>query len=81
MLQVETKQTKNVTGKTPKWSESFVFTLDSEKPCAYYLLEIGVFSSNYLLRDNCIGRAFLKFEGSHSQTGTIADWLNLKNDK
>ena len=62
----------------PKWSECFVFDL---KGASEYLLELSVWSSNYLVSDSCIGRAFLKFDGSHSETGSITNWLALKSDK
>ena len=62
----------------PKWSECFVFDL---KGTSEYLLELSVWSSNYLVRDSCIGRAFLKFDGSHSETGSITNWIALKSEQ
>ena len=62
----------------PKWSQCFVFDLQG---ASEYLLELGVHSSNYLVSDTCIGRAFLKFDGSHSETGSITNWLALKSEK
>ena len=62
----------------PKWSECFVFDL---KGASEYLLELSVWSSNYLVSDSCIGRAFLKFDGSHSETGSVTNWLTLKSEK
>ena len=64
-------------GTEPKWSECFVFDL---KGASEYLLELSVWSTNYLVSDSCIGRAFLKFDGSHSETGSITNWLSLKSE-
>jgi hypothetical protein len=72
------KRTQNLSGMEPKWSECFVFDL---KGASEYLLELSVWSTNYLVSDNCIGRAFLKFDGSHSETGSITNWLSLKSEK
>ena len=41
------------------------------------MLEISVWSSNFVMSDNCIGRAGLVFNNS-SETGTITNWLKLK---
>ena len=32
-----------------------------------------------LMRDTCIGRTYLKFDGAHSETGSITNWLTLKD--
>lgn len=64
-------------GKEPKWSECFVFDL---KGAAEYLLELSAWSTNYLVSDSCLGRAFLKFNGAHSESGSITNWLILKSD-
>ena len=72
------RKTQTMPGMEPKWSECFVFDL---KDVSEYLLEFSVWSSNYLVSDSCIGRAFLKFDGSHSQTGSITNWLTLKSEK
>ena len=66
-----------MTGTEPKWSECFVFDLQGAHE---YLLELSVWSTNYLVSDSCLGRAFLKFNGSHSETGSITNWLALKSD-
>ena len=41
------------------------------------MLEISVWSSNFVMSDSCIGRAGLVFDNS-SETGTITNWLKLK---
>ena len=71
------RKTQNLPGKEPKWSECFVFEL---KGASEYLLELSVWSTNYLVSDSCIGRSFLKFDGSHSETGSITNWLSLKSE-
>ena len=72
------KKTQTVAGTEPKWSECFVFDL---KGATEYLLELSVWSSNYLVRDSCIGRAYLKCLGAHSDTGSITNWLPLRGDQ
>ena len=84
-LVVVSKRTQNAASKNPKWNESFVFQLgqmhdfDSGPNIESFLLEISVWSSNFVMSDNCIGRAFLKFDNSQ-ETGNITNWLKLKND-
>ena len=77
ILESVVKKTKNISGMEPKWSECFVFDL---KGASRYVLELSVWSSNYLVSDSCIGRAFLMFDGSHSETGSITNWLTLKSE-
>ena len=77
ILESLSKKTATQSGKEPKWSECFVFDL---KGASEYLLEISVWSTNYLVSDSCLGRAFLKFDGSHAETGSITNWLALKTD-
>ena len=33
-----------------------------------------------MVSDSCIGRAFLKFTGSQTETGSITNWLALKGE-
>ena len=84
-LMCVSKRTQAASGKNPKWSESFAFQLgqmyDSEsEDIDSFLLEIGIWSSNYVMSDKCIGRAFLKFDNS-KETGSITQWLKLRNDQ
>ena len=44
------------------------------------MLEISIWSSNFVMSDNCIGSAGLVFNNS-SETGTITNWLKLKTLK
>ena len=34
-----------------------------------------------LMRDTCIGRTYLKFDGAHQETGSITNWLTLKDSE
>ena len=75
------KRTQTTSGKNPKWSESFAFQLGQmyeaeSEDIDSFLLEISIWSSNYVMSDKCIGRAFLKFDNS-KETGSITQWLKL----
>ena len=78
MLESQVKKTQKVGGTQPKWAECFVF--DNLQNKFEYLLELSVWSTNYVVSDSCLGRAFLKFNGSQAETGSITNWLALKSE-